>query len=458
MERDTIAAIATGSVRCAVGIVRLSGLGAIPAAEHLFRAANGKPLREAADRQLVYGTLLDGEGRPVDQILATISRGPHSYTGEDTAELQCHGSPAVLGLALEGLYAQGVRPAGPGEFTRRAFLNGRLDLLQAEAVADLIDAGSAQAARCAGGQLSGALSRRVAAVYDALVDVSAHFHAVLDYPDEDLDPFTQQELSHALSAGAADLSALLDTYRRGKFLVGGIPCAIVGRPNAGKSSLLNALLGYERAIVTDIPGTTRDTVEETCTVGGRLLRLIDTAGIRETADEVERIGVERSRKALEHAALALVLWDGACLPTREDRELLDLALEQAENVILLRTKTDLTPCALWPEGERLSCPVVEVSSKTGGGLKALEEAVASCFPADRAEETGEMLTNARQAEAAGRALSALRTAADSLAMGMTPDAVLVDVEGAMAALGELTGRTVREDVTNRIFARFCVGK
>lgn len=458
MERDTIAAIATGSARCAVGIVRLSGPVAIRAAAIIFRAANGKPLEEAADRQLVYGTLLDRQGRPVDQILATISRGPHSYTGEDTAELQCHGSPAVLGLALEALFAQGVRQAGPGEFTRRAFLNGRLDLLQAEAVADLIDADSAQAVRCAGGQLSGALSRRVAAVYDALVDVSAHFHAVLDYPDEDLDPFTQQELSDALSAGAADLSALLDTYRRGKFLVGGIPCAIVGRPNAGKSSLLNALLGYERAIVTDIPGTTRDTVEEKCTVGGRLLRLIDTAGIRETADEVERIGVERSRRALEHAALALVLWDGTVSPTQEDRELLDLALKQAEHVILLRTKTDVASDAPWPEGGTLPCPMVEVSSKTGGGLKALEGAVASCFPTGQAEEAGEMLTNARQAEAAGRALNALRTAADSLAMGMTPDAVLVDVESAMAALGELTGRTVREDVTDRIFARFCVGK
>ena len=452
---DTIAAIATGSARCAVGIVRLSGPNAIPAAAAVFRAASGKPLETAADRQLVYGTLLDGEGRPVDQILATVSRGPRSYTGEDTAELQCHGSPAVLALALEALYAQGVRPAGPGEFTRRAFLNGRLDLLQAEAVADLIDADSAQAVRCAGGQLSGALSRRVAAVYDALVDVSAHFHAVLDYPDEDLDPFTQRELADALDRVAADLSALLDTYRRGKFLVGGIPCAIVGRPNAGKSSLLNALLGYERAIVTDIPGTTRDTVEEKCTVGGRLLRLIDTAGIRETADAVERIGVERSRKALEGAALALVLWDGTCPPTTEDRDLLTLALDRAERVILLRTKTDLGPGPAWTE---CPCPVVAVSSKTGDGLRALEEAVAEAFPGGAAEEAGQMLTNARQAEAAGRALGALEAASDSLAAGMTPDAVLVDVEAAMVALGELTGRTVREDVTDRIFARFCVGK
>ena len=452
--RDTIAAVATGSARCAVGILRLSGPEAIRAAGAVFRAVSGKPLEECEDRRLVLGSLLDREGRPVDQVLATVSRAPHSYTGEDTAELQCHGSPAVLALGLEALFAQGVRQAGPGEFTRRAFLNGKLDLMQAEAVADLIDAETEAAARCAGGQLSGALSRKVQGVYDALVDVSAHFHAVLDYPDEDIDPFSAQTLDEALAGAERDLSSLLESYQRGKLLVGGIPCAIVGRPNAGKSSLLNALLGYERAIVTDIPGTTRDTVEEKCTLGGRLLRLIDTAGIRETGDAVERMGVERSRRALEGAELALVLLDSTAPLSPEDQDILDLA-SAAPHVIRVYTKADL-PGSVPPPPEEPNC--VLLSSRTGAGLSALEGAIAACFPAGADQERGELLTNARQAEAAGRALSALRSARESLHMGMTPDAVLVDVEGAMGALGELTGRNLREDVTGRIFARFCVGK
>ena len=453
---DTIAAIATGMVRSAVGIVRLSGPEAIQCASAVFRAASGKPLEECGNRRLVYGDLLDREGRRVDRVLATVSRGPESYTGEDTAELQCHGSPVVLTLALEALFAQGARQAGPGEFTRRAFLNGKLDLMQAEAVADLIDAETEAAARVAGGQLSGALSRRVQGVYDALVDVSAHFHAVLDYPDEDIDPFGAETLDTAMAGAERDLTALLESYRRGRLVAGGVPCAIVGRPNAGKSSLLNALLGYERAIVTDLPGTTRDTVEESCTLGGQRLRLIDTAGIRETADAVERIGVERSRRALEGAELALVLMDLTRMPDGEDLDLLRLARARAERVLLVGTKADLPPAA--GEFPAEAVPDVRLSSRTGEGLSDLEEAIAACFPADAAQERGELLTNARQAEAAGRALELLRSARSGLSLGMTPDAVLVDVEGAMEALGQLTGRSVREDVTGRIFERFCVGK
>ena len=365
----------------------------------------------------------------------------------------------MLPLGLEALFAQGVRQAGPGEFTRRAFLNGRLDLTQAEAVADLIDAETSAAVRQAAGQLSGALGRRVSAVYDALTDLTAHFCAVLDYPDEDIDPFRAETMEEALSVAQKELSALLATYGRGRQLVQGVPCAIVGRPNAGKSSLLNALVGYDRAIVTDIPGTTRDTIEEKCRMGGVLLRLIDTAGLRDTTDTVERLGVERSRAALEGAGLALVLMDPHGGITGGDLAILDQARSAAEKVIVVLTKSDLPggeAPGLALEGE--DCPpVVSLSARTGAGLEQLEQAVAGLFPQGE-ENRGELLTNARQAEAAGRALEAVASARAALAAGMPADAIFSDVEAALDALGALTGRSVQEDVTDRIFSRFCVGK
>ena len=448
---DTISAIATGPARAAIGILRLSGPGALAALSAVFTPQSGRPLSDYPPRQLVYGTLRDSGGRPIDKALATYTPGPGSYTGEDTAELHCHGSQAVLALGLEALFAQGVRQARPGEFTRRAFLNGKLDLTQAEAVADLIDAETPAAVRVAVGQLSGALSRRVEGVYRGLTDLAAHFCAVLDYPDEDIDPFRAATIDSALAEAVGELEALLESYERGRYLTRGVPCAIVGRPNAGKSSLLNALVGYERAIVTPIPGTTRDTVEERVELGGVLLWLIDTAGLREAGDEVERLGVERSRAAMAGAGLILVLADGSAPLTEEDRSLLAEAKELAPT-LLLRTKADLPAAPLPPDEE----PGLSVSVKTGAGLEGLAAAVAAHFP--QGEEGGELLTNARQAAAARRALEALTRAQAAQGAGMTPDAVLADVEEAMNALGELTGRTVREDVTARIFERFCVGK
>ena len=458
---DTIAAIATPPIPSAIGILRLSGPGAIAAADRVFAPFHGGPMSQRADRALVYGTLHDREGRAIDRCLCTVSRGPHSYTGEDAAELQCHGSPAALSLGLEALFAAGARQALPGEFTKRAFLNGKLDLTGAEGVADLIHAESPAAVYQAAGQLGGALARRVDGIYDQLTDLCAHFHAVLDYPDEDIEPFEAAELSRALSRAAGSLDALADTYQRGRLLNEGVPCAIVGRPNAGKSTLFNALVGRERAIVTDIPGTTRDTVEERVNFGGVLLRLIDTAGLRETQDAVERLGVERSKAAMEGAELVLAVTDGAADFTPEDEDALRLAAASGRPWIWVMSKRDLTePCALWHAGWEGNAPAesVSLSAKTGEGLDKLEQAVAALFPEPAEAEAGALLTNARQAEAAGRARQAVRRGAEALSAGMPPDAVVADVEEALSALGELTGRTVREDVTARIFARFCVGK
>ena len=453
---DTIAAVASGGVVAAIGIVRMSGPDAIEIAERVFRPADGLELAVHRDRQLVYGELLDAEGRVLDLCLCTISRAPRSYTGENTAELQCHGSPVVLRSALESLFAAGARQALAGEFTKRAFLNGRMDLTRAEAVIDVIEARSPLAARNAVGQLAGAVQRAADGVYDFLGDVCSHYHAVLDYPDEDIPEFTLAAYARGLSDAAEKLQRLLNTFERGRYLDAGIPAVIAGKPNAGKSSLLNALLGYERAIVTDVPGTTRDTLSEGCTLGGVPVRLTDTAGMRVSADAVEALGVERARLAAENAELLLAVFDVSRPLDAEDREILALA-GSAPRTVAVVNKCDL-PAAWDPEALRGDFDrVCRVSALTGEGLEELGRAAAELFPMPEAG-AGEILTNARQAEAVARALEYLRSAANALEEGWPPDAVLTECEGAMGAIGELTGRNVRQDVTEKIFSRFCVGK
>ena len=451
---DVIAAIATGKTPCAIGILRLSGPGCAEVVEQVFQLRCRMRLSHAPERKLLLGTLCDRHGRIIDEALAVYCRGPHSYTGEDTVELQCHGSPAMLAAGLEALLAAGARQALPGEFTKRAFLNGQLDLTQAEAVIDLIDAETADAAANAAGQLGGALLRRITPVYDDLTNLCSHFHAVLDYPDEDIEDFGAEEMANTLASSARAIAAMLATYERGQHLKHGVKTVLLGRPNAGKSSLFNALAGYDRVIVTEIAGTTRDTVEETVQLGRLLLRLTDTAGIREAGDRIEALGVERSQRAAREAELALFVCDGSEPLNAEDRQAMEAALAAPYSIGILN-KSD-RPQVLQPEGlpfER----VFLLSAQTGDHLEELISHLQERYAGENHCD-GSILTNPRQFGALSRAKDALSRAENALRRSVTPDAILTDVELAMEALGEVTGRTVREDITNRIFERFCVGK
>ena len=451
---DIIAAVSTGMSVSAIGIIRLSGNGCAAVADKVFTLNNGLSLENTPNRKLMLGSLHDKQGRTIDQCMAVFSRGPHSYTGEDTVEFHCHGSPAVLSAGLEALYLAGARPANRGEFTKRAFLNGQLGLTQAEAVIDLIEAETADAAANAAGQVGGKLQKALSPIYNDLTDLCSHFHAVLDYPDEDIDDFGLQNYSSSLKANAKALYALLQTYGQGKILRHGVAAAIVGKPNVGKSSLLNALAGYERVIVTEIAGTTRDTVEETVMVGSTKLRLIDTAGIRDTADTIEAMGVERSKKEAENADLVIFICDGSKELTEEDRAVIEVCMD-AENAIALINKSDLGSKVIPSDLPFMT--VIPISAKNGDGLGLLADAVDTMF-AGNTPCDGSILTNTRQYDAIRRAYESMLQALQGLQLGLTPDAVLTDIEAAMEAMGEVTGATVREDITARIFERFCVGK
>ena len=451
---DVIAAVSTGMCVSAIGIIRLSGDGCAAIADKVFTLNNGLSMEQAANRKQLLGKLFDKSCRIIDQCVAVYTRGPHSYTGEDTVEFHCHGSPAVLAAGLEALYRAGARPATRGEFTKRAFLNGQLGLTEAEAVIDLIEAETADAAANAAGQVGGRLQKTLMPIYNDLTDLCSHFHAVLDYPDEDIDDFRLEDYSATLRSNAKALYALLQTYGQGRILRNGVAAAIVGKPNVGKSSLLNALAGYDRVIVTEVPGTTRDTVEEVVMLGNTRLRLIDTAGIRDTDDRIEAMGVERSKKEAENADLVLFVCDGSAPLTEEDRDVMAVCAD-LPNAIALINKSDLGAKVL--PSDLPFTTVIHVCAKTGEGLGQLADVVDELF-AGNTPCDGSILTNARQFDAIARAYESMLRGLQGLQLGLTPDAVLTDIECAMEAMGEVTGATVREDITARIFERFCVGK
>jgi len=435
----------------------MSGDEAIVAADEVFCASSGVRLKDAENRRMYYGEIRSPDETLLDLCLCMVSRGPDTYTGEDTVEFHCHGSPVVLSEVLRSLFSFGVRQAMAGEFTKRAFLNGRLDLTQAEAVIDLIESETPIAAQNAVGQLRGAVGSRLEPVYKTLLDVMAHFHAVIDYPDEDIGEFDMLNYSSSLRGAESELERMLSTHERSRVLREGLPTAIIGRPNTGKSSLLNALLGYDRAIVTDVAGTTRDTIEEKIIFGGVLLRLIDTAGFRYTDDAVEKLGVERTLAAICDAGLVILVLDGSEPLRNEDFDALRSIPADVPKVAVVN-KSDL-PCALeFGVLAGLDIDHCFISALTGEGFQDLDEAVRALFPDLGALSSGELITNVRQADAISRAKVSIGLALKAMGDCVTPDAVVTDIEAALSAIGEVTGKTMREEVITRIFERFCVGK
>lgn len=457
---DTIAAIATPPATGAIGIVRLSGPGARAVADRVFLPgmhADPPLLSSLAPRCVHYGRILDTDGRLLDKALALVFPAPHSYTGEDCVELQCHGGLRLLHRVLALCIKAGARQAEAGEFTKRAFLNGQLDLTEAEAVADLIHAETLEGVRNAAGQLSGLLSDELSSIYNLLMDVTAHFTAYIDYSDEGVEPPDCSDAESICASCAARLSALAASFQTGRLFTEGVRCAIIGRPNAGKSSLLNALCGFDRSIVTPIAGTTRDTVEETVQVGPVLLRLIDTAGIRTDADTVEQLGIERTRTAAGQAGLILAVFDGSEPPTDSDREVLSIAAHTGVPVVVILNKSDLPQC--FPaDTDPLFQDAVRISAISGQGLDDLRAAIEARCAAGELRPDGSMITNRRQADALRRAAESASHAAEALRAGFTPDIAWVDAEAALSAIGEVTGKTVNEEILSHVFERFCVGK
>ena len=456
-EDTTIAAIATAPGEGGIGIIRISGPEAADAADRVFLMKRCPSFRQAEPQRMYYGHVMK-EGRPVDEGLGVYMKGPHSYTGEDVVELQIHGSQEALRETLALVLEAGAAPAERGEFTKRAFLNGRIDLAQAEAVMDIITAKGRAALSQAESHLSGALSRYVRASREQLKDLITKLEVTIDYPEEDIEDLTREEIRAGLAEIRGPMAALLARSKRGRMIREGMRTAIVGRPNAGKSSLLNALLQEDRAIVTDVPGTTRDTIEETIQIGGVPLVLMDTAGLRRAADQVERIGIERAKRSMERADLVLAVLDGSRPLEEEDRTL--LASLAGRRAVVILNKYDLPQEVSPEEAGRLSgAPVISLSAQYGSGMDELEETLAKMTEAQDAESGRELfLTNLRHVELVRKALEAVDRATASCGGDLPADCVAVDLTEAWQALGEITGDTVDDELISAIFSRFCVGK
>ena len=459
MTEDTISQIATPHGVGGIGIIRVSGGDALGVARRVFRPAAGGTLGDIAPYTARYGHIVAADGTVIDECILLYMRAPHSYTGEDTAELQCHGGAVVLREVLLRTWEVGARPAEAGEFTKRAFLHGRLDLARAEGVMELIAAKSTRAARAARERLAGAFSHAVTDIRTQILGAVAHIEAGIDFPEDDIPAASAEHLAAEIDAASAAVRRLLVGADTGRILRDGVKTVIVGRPNVGKSSLLNALLGMERAIVTDVPGTTRDIIEEEISVAGIPLRLLDTAGLRAAEDAVEQIGVARTEQHLMDAELILAVFDASEPLTAEDHALLTRLSAASADIIILCSKEDRPSILSAADFSAVAAPVLRISAQEGTGLDALREEIAAHIVRREGDLSDGALPNKeREIEALRRAEAHLTAAAETLAADLGTDFVSIDLRAAYDALGEILGETVDTDLIDRIFSEFCIGK
>jgi len=462
LTEQTIAAIATAVGEAGIGIVRLSGKEAFDIAEKMFVTKRGDSPKSLPGYSARYGRVVDPyQGRTIDEAILLVMRGPYSYTGEDVVEFQCHGGVVVVQKILETALRLGARMAEPGEFTKRAFLNGRLDLSQAEAVIDVVRSRTEESLAVAVDQLEGSLSKRISAIREQLYDLVVRVEAIIDYPEDDIPELEVDEMAEVIRTVIGELERLIATADQGKVLREGLKAVITGKPNVGKSSLLNRLLDEQRALVTDIPGTTRDTIEEVLNLRGIPLRLIDTAGIRESDDVVERLGVERAVQLWGEADLIIHVMDGSVPLSSEDREILARTRDKLRVVVI--NKSDLP--RVWSlddlDARDLGeAPVVEISLLEGELTPLVDAVVGLVSKGGIRESTASqaIVTRARHKTALEEAKADLENALETLSMGLPLDLISVGLQGALEHLGEITGETVRENIIDRIFAQFCIGK
>jgi tRNA modification GTPase len=465
----TIAAIATPPGSGGIGIIRISGEQALPILKLLFKpnlCQDNLPDFKFNNRRLCYGWIIDPKsGVLVDEVLAVFMQAPHTYTTEDIVEIQCHGSYLVLQQILELVFAAGAVPSFAGEFTKRAFLNGRIDLTRAEAVIDLIEARTREGLQLATGQLKGRLHRQIESIREVLIAIRAIIEVAIDFPGEDLEIINHEDLLLQLHQGViTPLQNLIAAADQGKIFREGISVVILGKPNVGKSSLLNSLLREERALVTEIPGTTRDTIEESINIRGMAVRIIDTAGIRDTTGIVEGMGIQRAQEKLAVAVLALLLFDSSQPLDSEDRELYKRIRGENRNcpILIVANKTDLPEENGFSKNIKLLAdePLVRISAKTHAGIDLLAETIFKMMTGDAEtfDPKGAIIPNVRHKDAMCKALAACEQLADGLQNNLSPDLLAIELMTALDHIGEIIGETTTEDVLDVIFNRFCIGK